>query len=365
MPGHARADRRQRRGHRHRRGPRAVQGGDDRDRPRRARARGIAHTIDEARDGRRGDRPAGHHPPGLHPRRAGHRHRRRRSTSSSGSPPPASTPARSARSSSRRRSPAGRSSSSRSCATAPTTAWSSARSRTSTRWACTPATRSPSPRPRRCPTSSTSRCATPPSPASAGSASRPAARTCSSRSTPTNGDMVVIEMNPRVSRVVGAGLEGDRVPDRQDRRPAGRRLHARRDPQRHHPQDAGQLRADHRLRGHQDPALGVREAARHAGRARHPDAVGGRGDGHRPHVPREPAEGAALAGDRAASGSTATRPRRSVEALDDDELLDGRRRRHARPLVPARRARCGAASRSRRVRRRAPGSTRGSSTRWR
>ena len=52
---------------------------------------------------------------------------------------------------------------------------------------------------------------------------------------PTNGDMVVIEMNPRVSRSQRAGVEGDRLPDRQDRRPAGRRLHARRDPQRHHP----------------------------------------------------------------------------------------------------------------------------------
>ena len=44
------------------------------------------------------------------------------------------------------------------------------------------------------------RCATPRSRASAASASRPAARTSSSRSNPTNGDMVVIEMNPRVSR---------------------------------------------------------------------------------------------------------------------------------------------------------------------
>ena len=34
--------------------------------------------------------------------------------------------------------------------------------------------------------------------------------------------------------LVGAGLEGDGLPDRQDRRAARRRLHARRDPQRHH-----------------------------------------------------------------------------------------------------------------------------------
>ena len=34
--------------------------------------------------------------------------------------------------------------------------------------------------------------------------------------------------------LVGAGLEGDRLPDREDRREAGHRLHPRRDPQRHH-----------------------------------------------------------------------------------------------------------------------------------
>ena len=35
-----------------------------------------------------------------------------------------------------------------------------------------------------------------------------------------------------------AGVEGDRLPDRQDRRQGRDRLHARRDPQRHHPRDA-------------------------------------------------------------------------------------------------------------------------------
>jgi carbamoyl-phosphate synthase large subunit len=111
---------------------------------------------------------------------------------------------------------------------------------------------------------------------------------------PENGDMVVIEMNPRVSRSRRwprrpPGSRSPRSP------PAGRRLHARRDPQRHHPQDPGQLRAHHRLRGHQGPALGVREVPRPAGGARHPDAVGGRGHGHRPDLPRVAAEGAALA----------------------------------------------------------------------
>ena len=46
-------------------------------------------------------------------------------------------------------------------------------------------------------------------------------------------------MNPRVSRSSRAGLEGHRLPDREDRRPARGRLPPRRDPQRHHRRDAG------------------------------------------------------------------------------------------------------------------------------
>ena len=41
----------------------------------------------------------------------------------------------------------------------------------------------------------------------------------------------MIEMKPRMSRIVGAGVEGDRLPDREGRREARRRLHARRDPE--------------------------------------------------------------------------------------------------------------------------------------
>ena len=51
---------------------------------------------------------------------------------------------------------------------------------------------------------------------------------------PANGRVIVIEMNPRVSRSLGPRLEGDRVPDRQDRGEARHRLPARRDPERHH-----------------------------------------------------------------------------------------------------------------------------------
>ena len=59
--------------------------------------------------------------------------------------------------------------------------------------------------------------------------------------------------------LLGAGLEGDRLPDRQDRGQARGGLHARRDRQRHHARDAGVLRAEHRLHRGQGAALGVRE----------------------------------------------------------------------------------------------------------
>ena len=59
-----------------------------------------------------------------------------------------------------------------------------------------------------------------------------------------------------------AGVEGDRLPDRQDRGQGRDRLHPRRDPQRHHPGDPGVLRADARLRGREGAAVRVREVPR-------------------------------------------------------------------------------------------------------
>ena len=73
---------------------------------------------------------------------------------------------------------------------------------------------------------------------------------------PQNGRMVIIEMNPRVSRSSALASKATGFPDRQDRRQAGRGLPAGRNPQRHHAQDAGLLRADHRLRGGQDSRSG-------------------------------------------------------------------------------------------------------------
>ena len=62
--------------------------------------------------------------------------------------------------------------------------------------------------------------------------------------------------------LLGAGIEGHGLPHRQDRGQARRRLHARRNHQRHHAQDAGLLRADARLRGGQDSQVAVRKISR-------------------------------------------------------------------------------------------------------
>jgi hypothetical protein len=83
---------------------------------------------------------------------------------------------------------------------------------------------------------------------------------------------------------LGAGVQSHRIPDCQDRRQARGGLPAGRDPQRHHAQDAGLLRADHRLRGGQDSQVAVRKIPRRRSHAGHADEVGGRGDGHRAHL---------------------------------------------------------------------------------
>ena len=98
--------------------------------------------------------------------------------------------------------------------------------------------------------------------------------------------------------LVGARVEGDRLPDRQGRREARRRLHARRDPERPDEDDAGELRADARLRRRQVPALRLREVPRRRPDARDADEERGGDDGHRPDVHRGVPEGEALARDR-------------------------------------------------------------------
>ena len=76
---------------------------------------------------------------------------------------------------------------------------------------------------------------------------------------PQDGRLVVIEMNPRVSRSSALASKATGLPYRQDRRPARDRVHPRRGPQRHHCRDAGVLRAGARLRRRQGPAVRLRE----------------------------------------------------------------------------------------------------------
>ena len=145
--------------------------------------------------------------------------------------------------------------------------------------------------------------------------------------------------------LVGARLEGDRLPDREGRGEARGRLHARRDPERPHRDDAGELRADARLRRRQVPALRVREVPRRRPDARHADEVGRRDDGHRPHLRRGVPEGDALAraryGRRDAVADARRRARRRAPVLrGGDRPHPGgaaRRRRRGRRLVRRRR----------------------------
>jgi carbamoyl-phosphate synthase large subunit len=81
------------------------------------------------------------------------------------------------------------------------------------------------------------------------------------------GDSVTVA--PAMTLTDRAGVEGHRLPDRQDRREAGHRLHPRRDHQRHHRGHPGVLRAGAGLRGGEDPALRLREVPRRRPAADH------------------------------------------------------------------------------------------------
>ena len=135
----------------------------------------------------------------------------------------------------------------------------------------------------------------PRSPCCARSASRPAAPTCSWAINPADGRMVVIEMNPRVSRssALASKATGFPIAKIAAKLAVGYTLdELDNDITKVTP---GQLRADHRLCRHQDPALRLREIPRAEADPDHRDEVGGRGHGDRPHLPRSPAEGAARA----------------------------------------------------------------------
>ena len=72
---------------------------------------------------------------------------------------------------------------------------------------------------------------------------------------PNTGRMIVIEMNPRVSRSSALGQQSHRFSDRQDCRQTCRRVFAVGIAQRHYQRDKGLFRADDRLRRHQNAAI--------------------------------------------------------------------------------------------------------------
>jgi hypothetical protein len=126
---------------------------------------------------------------------------------------------------------------------------------------------------------------------------------------PADGRMIIIEMNPRVSRSSALASKATGFPDRQGRGQARRRLHAGRAAQRdHRRRHAGLVRAEHRLRRHQGPALRVREVPAGRCAADHADEVRRRGHGHRPDLPGVAAEGPARAGDRSRRTERGARP---------------------------------------------------------
>ena len=116
---------------------------------------------------------------------------------------------------------------------------------------------------------------------------------------PKDGRMVVIEMNPRVSRssALASKATGFPIAKVAAKLAVGYTLDELRNEITGGATPAI-VRAQHRLRGHQDPALRLREIP--AGRLAPDDAdeVGRRGDGHGPHLPGIVPEGAARPGSR-------------------------------------------------------------------
>ena len=111
--------------------------------------------------------------------------------------------------------------------------------------------------------------------------------------------------------LLGARLEGDRLPDRQARRAARGRLHARRAAERHHRQDDRRLRAGARLRRDQGAPLRLREVPELLAPPRRRDARRRRGARARPHVRRGVRQG-----DGGPGGAT-----RSTSRESDAELV--------------------------------------------
>ena len=122
---------------------------------------------------------------------------------------------------------------------------------------------------------------------------------------PADGRLVIIEMNPRVSRssALASKATGFPIAKIAAKLAVGYTLDELANDITGGATPAS-VRADHRLCGDQDPALRLREVPGLEARAHHLDEIGGRGHGHRPHLPGVAAKGAAL------DGNGLDRPRR-------------------------------------------------------
>jgi carbamoylphosphate synthase large subunit len=152
---------------------------------------------------------------------------------------------------------------------------------------------------------------------------------------PQTGRMVVIEMNPRVSRssALASKATGFPIAKIAAKLAVGYSLdELRNDITRLTP---AELRADDRLRGHEDPALHLREVPGCRRHAHLGHEVGGRGDGHRPHLQGVDAEmpsarsKSARAASAAAASTAATRRRRREDHRG--EAGDAQRGAHLLP----------------------------------
>ncbi len=126
--------------------------------------------------------------------------------------------------------------------------------------------------------------------------------------------MVVIEMNPRVSRSSALASKATGFPIAKIAARLAVGYTPGRNPQRHHQEDALLLRAHHRLRGGQDSQVGAGKIPGlrpHAGPA---DEVGGRSHGHRAHLQGSLDEGHPLARDRPQDPDVALGSRRNWSA---------------------------------------------------
>ena len=133
---------------------------------------------------------------------------------------------------------------------------------------------------------------------------------------PENGEIAVIEMNPRVSRssALASKATGFPIAKMAAKLAVGYALEEI-------PNDItratpGLLRADDRLRGDEDSALRLREVPRHRGPALDLHAERRRGDGDRPHLPRVLRQGDALARARRCRRGARGRRGRCSSALE-------------------------------------------------